>query len=146
MIVAVFQCNLMYSQPAGFNTDYKVSNTFLPPKLLIFIINQFWYKEQQVGQERLHSVKERSMQVSVFSYIYNRIQYVTNTQVNSASYILQMKQMVIKPPERSPHLDLLRIQLTQMYSHSEQNAEKLKQKQKQYTPVPYFIFNMQKED
>ena len=66
------------------------------------------------------------MQVSVFSYIYNRIQYVTNTQGNSASYIIQMKQMVIKPPERSPHLDLLRIQLTQMYSHSEQNAEKLK--------------------
>lgn len=65
MIVAVFQCNLIYSQSAGFNTDYKFTNTFPPPKLLIFIINQFWYKEQQVGQERLPSVKKRSMEVSV---------------------------------------------------------------------------------
>ena len=146
MTVAVFQCNLIYSQSAGFNTDYKFTNIFLPPKLLIFIINQFWYKEQQVGHEHLHSVKKRSMEISVFSYTYNRIQDVTNIPVNSVSYILQIKQMMINPPERSPYLDLFRIQLIQMYSRNEQNEEKLKYKQKQYTPVSYFIFNMQKED
>ena len=82
------------------------------------------------------------METSGFSYTYNRIQYVTNVPVTSVSYILQIKQMMINPPERSLYLDLVRIQLIQMYSHSEQNEEKLKYKQKQYTPVSYFIFNM----
>ena len=82
------------------------------------------------------------MEISVFSYTYNRIQDVTNIPVNSVSYILQIKQMMINPPERSPYLDLFRIQLIQMYSRNEQNEEKLKYKQKQYTPVSYFIFNM----